>query len=137
MNNQQTKQCPRCLGGKKVYQITTNGYSLINNGGMHIDCPMCLGEGKVKTLEARLREIDINGGNPHFVLISNPDNPIYQEADELLKQNNGQPIMVALDEKSKNQSELLNLIEEAAAHKISTKKRGRPFKKKENTLSGV
>lgn len=49
-------KCPRCLGGKKMYQLG-NGYSAVNFGGKQVDCPMCLGEGEVKTLEEALKDV--------------------------------------------------------------------------------
>lgn len=46
-------RCIRCSGRKKVYKINS-GYSLINTGGVEVDCPLCLGEGTIKTLDKML-----------------------------------------------------------------------------------
>jgi|WetSurMetagenome_2_1015567.scaffolds.fasta_scaffold139892_3 hypothetical protein len=49
--------CMRCRGRKKMYKIMGGGYSLMNSGGVEVDCPMCLGKGEHKTLEAAQDEM--------------------------------------------------------------------------------
>lgn len=49
--------CLRCDGRKKIYKIG-GGYSFVNIGGQLVNCPMCNGEGKHKTAEAALKEIE-------------------------------------------------------------------------------
>lgn len=50
--------CMRCNGRKQMYRFGS-GYTHSNNGGRLVDCPMCLGEGKIKTIEAATKEVEI------------------------------------------------------------------------------
>lgn len=52
------KVCPRCRGRRELYKIMGSCYSLTNTGGQLVKCPCCLGEGKIKTLEEAVKDID-------------------------------------------------------------------------------
>lgn len=49
-------RCVRCKGRKKIFKMN-GAYSLINTGGVEIECPMCLGNGFTKSLAEALEEI--------------------------------------------------------------------------------
>ena len=38
--------CPRCSGRKTIFK-NGSGYSLVDLGGVSVECPMCLGVGKI------------------------------------------------------------------------------------------
>jgi len=45
----------RCKGRKKLYKVR-GAYSHTNTGGIEVECPMCNGVGRVKTLDAALKD---------------------------------------------------------------------------------
>lgn len=49
-------RCVRCKGRKKVFKVNSV-YSLVNTGGVQVDCPMCLGTGVNKPILEALLEV--------------------------------------------------------------------------------
>lgn len=51
MTNLNKKRCIRCRGAKKVYRIGKEGYTIVNTGGVEMDCPLCEGVGHIEIPE--------------------------------------------------------------------------------------
>jgi len=49
-------RCMRCKGRKKMFKVR-NIYSHTDTGGILVTCPMCNGEGRTKTLESAVKDI--------------------------------------------------------------------------------
>jgi len=48
------RRCFRCQGRKKMYKAGS-GYSMIDTGGVEVDCPLCLGVGTIDPPKAVVR----------------------------------------------------------------------------------
>lgn len=59
-------RCMRCKGRKKMYKMGS-GYSLVNTGGVIVDCPMCLGQGTILPVNSTEVKEMISNAQNHIV----------------------------------------------------------------------
>lgn len=48
--------CPRCSGRKKVFKVR-GAYSLVDSGGVEVDCPYCGGTGQEPDFEQEVAKL--------------------------------------------------------------------------------
>lgn len=49
--------CPRCSGRKKVFKVR-GAYSLVDSGGVEVDCPYCGGTGQEPDFEQEVAKLE-------------------------------------------------------------------------------
>ena len=57
MENDKKIHCFRCNGQKILFKVNSV-YSQIDTGGAKVACPMCNGEGKIKSFESVLKDVN-------------------------------------------------------------------------------
>ena len=70
------KKCDKCAGQKYLYRIMGGGHSMVNSGGVKIDCPQCGGTGLLKLNDASKLEKNPKRGRPKNELVEKNTGPL-------------------------------------------------------------
>lgn len=59
LDEEKLRRCIRCNGRRNVYKVGNNCYSLIDTGGVKMNCPLCNGTGSIPTQETLMKKTKI------------------------------------------------------------------------------